>query len=81
MKKGASGDTITSTPVGYLDTLEDKNTFVGIHGTPFPDWVDANPTLGLTVYFDTNDPCYLIDTVKSITDGLSLITNLENPEA
>lgn len=72
---------IMNTVVGYLDSEEDKSTFEGIHGTPFTDWAGNNIGLDLSVYFDTNEPCYLIDSVNSIQEGLTLITNLENPEA
>jgi hypothetical protein len=81
VKIEASGTTLCTCPVGYIDSEEDKSTFEGIHGTPFTDWVADNPGEELTTYFDTNDPCYLIDSVTSIQEGLSLITNLENPEA
>ena len=70
---------IVSTVIGYLDS-EDKTTFEGIHGTPFTDWAVDNAGVELSVYFDTNSPCYLIDTVTSIQEGLTLITNFENPE-
>ena len=81
VKIQASGNTITNTLIGYLNSVDDKNTFESIHGTPLTDWANSNPGVDMTVYFETNDPCYLIDTVSSIQDGLSLITNLENPEA
>lgn len=81
VKIDSSGSAIVHTYIGYLTSSDDKVTFEGIHGTPFPDWADSNPTLPLATYFDTNDPCYLIDTLNYIKDGLSLITNLENPEA
>lgn len=81
VKIDASGSTITHTIIGYLTSEDDKVTFESIHGTPLVDWADSNPGVDLHIYFETNDPCYLIDTVNSIQDGLSLITNLENPEA
>lgn len=81
VKIQASGNTITNTPIGYLNSVEDKNIFESIHGTPLVDWADSNPSVDLVTYFDTNEPCYLIDTVSHIKEGLTLITNLENPEA
>lgn len=72
---------ICTYPVGYITSKEDKATFEGIHGTPFQEWVESNVGVDLVVYFETNDPCYLIDSATSIQEGLSLITNLENPEA
>ena len=81
VKIQASGNTITNTPVGYLMDIDDKTTFESIHGTPLVDWANNNPGVDLVTYFDTNEPCYLIDTVSYIKEGLSLITNLENPEA
>jgi hypothetical protein len=80
-KKQASGNTITSTAVGYLDTLNDKNTFEGIHGNPLGEWAEGNLGVDVVDYFDTNDPVYLIDTLGYLIVGLPLITNLENPEA
>ncbi len=81
VKIEASGSDIINTIIGYIDSEEDKTTFEGIHGTPFTEWVVDNVGEDLSTYFDTNDPCYLIDSVDSIQEGLSLITNLENPEA
>jgi hypothetical protein len=81
VKIDSSGSTIVHANIGYIESEDDKVTFESIHGTPFIDWVNSNPGVDLHVYFETNDPCYLIDTVNSIQDGLSLITNLENPEA
>ena len=80
VKMEASGSTVINTAIGYLDELDDKNTFETYHGTPFPDWAVDNPGVDLVDYFDTHDPCYLIDTVGFILDGLTLITDLENPE-
>ncbi len=81
VKIDVSGSTIVSSVIGYVNSDEDKNTFEGIHGTPLTDWAKDNPGNPLVEYFDIHESCYLIDTVSQLKDGLSLITNLENPES
>lgn len=72
---------LVCTPVGYIGE-ESKSSFESIHGCPFTDWANTHGgDCALVDYFDTNDPCYLLDTSLSHPSGLSLITNLENPEA
>ena len=66
---------ITHTKIGYISPVN-KPTFELVHGSPFVDWVEANPELSLEGYFETNEPCYMLDTVSSIQEGLNLITNL-----
>jgi hypothetical protein len=63
--------------IGYV---EDKETFETMHGIAFPTWVTDNPTLDMKDYFISNNHCYLIDSVDVLPDGLSIITDLNNPE-
>lgn len=66
--------------VGYIN-LDDEASFVSIHAYPFTDWVSANPSLPQVDYFLSNDPCYVLDTYAGEDiQGLSLITDLNNPE-
>ena len=70
---------IINTIIGFINP-EDKVDFENIHGTPMSDWANENPNLPLVDYFDTNSPCYLIDSTYDIKEGVSLITNLTTPE-
>ena len=67
-------------PVGYIDA-SDESSFISIHAHPFTDWVIANPGSPQVDYFVSNDPCYVLDTSDGTnTEGLFLITDLNNPE-
>ena len=71
---------INYTTIGYINLI-DKNEFETIHGFPLIAWKEANPLLNLEVYFDTNPPCYLLNTCNCEVNNLTLITNINNPEA
>jgi hypothetical protein len=63
---------LTHSAIGYISPVN-KDTFETIHGCPLIEWVEENPTLPLEDYFDTNEPCHLLDTASSeIPDGLPL---------
>lgn len=79
IKVSVVNGSIDYTTIGYINS-GDKSSFETIQGLAFPQWVNDNPNSDLEVYFDTNDPCYLLDTANDI-NGLSLIANFENPEA
>ena len=67
-------------PVGYIDA-SDESSFISIHQHPFTDWVTANPSSPQVDYFTSNDPCFVLDTCAGADmEGLSLITDLNNPE-
>ena len=80
VKKFSEADSvIKSDIIGYVDE-EDKFEFETIQGTPLVDWVEANPSSNMVDYFVDHDPCYLIDSIRELPEGCSLITNLTNPE-
>lgn len=65
--------------VGYLDNINDKNSFESIHTTNFIQWTNNNLDKSRAEYFNIYDPFYVINTSENIS-GLSLVTNLTNPE-
>lgn len=69
---------ISYTAIGYINT-SDEASFKGFHPTHITTWIVDNSELPLEDFFNTNSFCYGLDTINSI-DGLSLITDLENPE-
>jgi len=71
---------LVGTEIGYVDS-EDRDSFETLHPDLFTTWVDENQDKAFCEYFDTHSPFYLIDSTNSPTDGLTLITDLENPEA
>lgn len=71
---------ISHSSVGYIDS-SDEASFISIHGYPFTEWVVNNDASPQVEYFDTNPPCYVLDTCYGMDmEGLSLITDLNNPE-
>lgn len=79
VKMEALESVLISTIIGFINP-EDKEAFEAIHGCPMNVWANENPNLPLVDYFDTNSPCYLIDSTYEIQEGLSLIINLNEPE-
>jgi hypothetical protein len=71
---------LTHSPIGYISHVN-KATFELIHGKfynqNFNNWIVANPELSIEVYFESNDPCYLLDcTGFDLPEGETVITNL-----
>lgn len=72
---------IVNSPIGYLNSIEDRDSFYVIHGTNFIDWVELNNPIDKTEWFDeTNTHFYLIDSKEEPPEGLQLILDINNPE-
>ena len=76
MKIELVNSVIQHTAIGYISTIATKTAFENIYGQPIVDWADST-TLPLEDYFISNSTCYLLDSVNSLPEGLSLISNLE----
>lgn len=72
---------IVNSPIGYLNSIEDRDSFYVIHGTAFINWVETNNPIDKTEWFDvTNTHFYLIDSKEELPEGLQLILDINNPE-
>ncbi len=73
------GGVISNTIIGYINN-SDRGSFEGYHNSNIADWARSNPGFPLEDYFNNASVCYLLNSVSTIENGLSLITNLQTPE-
>ena len=66
--------------IGYLDNTETMEAFRLLHSHNFTTWVESNLDKKQTDYFDIYEPFYGINSVDYLPIGLSLITDISNPE-
>jgi hypothetical protein len=70
------GGVIAYNPIGYISS-SDKAAFENFHSNTISNWARINSDLPLTDFFAGNNCCYLLNSVPTISDGLTLIPNYQ----